>query len=83
MTDSTKEKIASPRALSIAKGLVRTGRAIEVKTRGGYLRLQAPDNTFYWIPFHGGTLLRGGRRESSTELQPGFADAMLRAGKGD
>jgi hypothetical protein len=71
---------ASTRALAIAQGLVRTRRATQVTTQGDYLRLQAAD-TFYWIPFDGGALLRGDQRRSATALQPGFADAMARAGR--
>jgi poly(3-hydroxybutyrate) depolymerase len=71
----------STRALAIAQGLVRTRRATQVTAQGEFLRLQAAGDTFYWIPFHGGALLRGDQRRSATALQPGFADAMARVGR--
>jgi hypothetical protein len=74
-------ELPSDRAMAIARGLIRSGRASGVKSHSGYLRLPTENNFFYWISFHGDRLLRGERRESATELQRGFIDAMVRAGE--
>lgn len=55
----------SRRALAIAEGLIRTGRASGAETDGGYLRVRAA---------------AGGLRQQADELQPGFVNAMARAG---
>jgi hypothetical protein len=86
MTDSPREKVASARALSIAKGLIRTKRASNSKegeetTTSRFLRLRAIPGAFYWISLDGRRVLRGDRPDRADELQPGFIDAMVRAGR--
>jgi hypothetical protein len=84
MTDSPQEKGASPRALSIARGLLRTKRASisegAEETASRFLRLRAVLGAFYWISFDGRRVLRGKKPDDAEELQPGFVDAMVRAG---
>jgi hypothetical protein len=74
-------ELPSERAMAIARGLIRSGRASGVKTHSGYLRLPTENHSFYWISVDGDRLFRGERRESAIELQRGFIDAMMRAGE--
>lgn len=74
------DSFPSARALAIARGLVRTGRASDIEAQTGYLRVVGVRDHFYWITFDGVRVLRGGRRDFADELQPGFVDAMARAG---
>jgi hypothetical protein len=80
-SDLNVTELPSERAMAIARGLIRSGRASGVKTHSGYLRLPTENSSFYWISVHGDRLLRGERRESAIELQRGFIDAMVRAGE--
>jgi hypothetical protein len=77
---SAARQLPSSRALTIARGLIRTGRASGSEVHGGYLRVTAADGSFYWIPFDGMRLLRGVICQRADELQRGFVDAMARAG---
>lgn len=74
------QTIPSQRALAVARGLVRTGRAADPQPEQGFLRLQSDGEGCYWISFDGNHLLRGEQREDADELQPGFIEAMVRAG---
>jgi hypothetical protein len=72
--------LPSRRAKEIAEGLVRTGRAFDVRVVGTWLQLRAKTGNFYWISMDGSFLLRGDVVDGAEELQPKFADSMARAG---
>ena len=76
MSRSTKP---SPRAQAIAAGLVRTGRAAQFRAAGAFIRADGGSATS-WISNDGARVLRGDVADSADELQPGFIDAMARAG---
>ena len=68
-------------ALAIARGLVRTGRAKDsAQATDGYLHLRGIRGDDFWVAFDGRRILRGPRLALADELQPGFIDAMARAG---
>jgi hypothetical protein len=77
----------SPRAMSIARGLRRTGRVGDL--RGKYLGLEADeqwltlearDGGYYFLSLDGAVLMRGPDVSEALELQAGFVDAMARIG---
>ena len=73
--------VPSERAHSIAAGLIRTERAAAGgKLVHGMLRLESFENGYYWISADGRRLMRGSSLVGAEELQPSFADAMVRAG---
>jgi hypothetical protein len=77
-------RLPSARALTIAKGLVRTKRVSdseEVETTNRFIRLPAIPGAFYWVSFDGTRVLRGERPDHADELQQGFIEAMARAGR--
>jgi hypothetical protein len=76
----TDELTPSSRALAIARGLVRSGRASEIKATGGYLRVFGTGGDDYWVAFDGGSLRRGAEFAGADELQQGFVEAMERVG---
>jgi hypothetical protein len=71
---------ASAKALAIAEGLVRTGRASGPVQVRGFLRVDAANGEPYWVSDDGTQILRGADPETADELQPGFVNAMARAG---
>jgi hypothetical protein len=71
----------SERAHRIAEGLIRTGRATDCHPVPGYLRLTGKEGDRYWISMNGNKLLRGFTFDGATEIQGGFANAMVRAGE--
>lgn len=71
----------SLRATAVAEGLVRTGRAVlPHETAHGFITLSGSAWGRYWISYDGTRLLRGVDFRTAEELQPGFIDAMERAG---
>jgi hypothetical protein len=74
-------KIPSTRALA----LIRTKRVPDseeaAETTSRFLRLRAILGAFYWVSLDGRRVLRGDRPDRADELQPGFIDAMVRAGR--
>lgn len=73
----------SGRALAIAKGLIRTGRALDPTPDMDFIRLVGTSGGFYWIANDGGELLRGTALDTADALQTGFVDILARAGAGD
>jgi hypothetical protein len=71
----------SQRAWAIAAGLVRTRRAAKYEPTEGFIRAEGVGATRYWISDDGARLLRGKIVASADELQPGFIEAMARAGR--
>ena len=78
-TVSTTTK-PSPRAKAIATGLVRSGRAAKFQVSGGFVRADGIGSAIYWITGDGTRVLRGDTVDNADELQPGFIEAMTRAG---
>jgi hypothetical protein len=74
------EPFASERAKAMADGLIRTGRAWDCRAIRGHLELRAKRGGFYWITADGQHLLQRDDLESALELQPNFAQAMVRLG---
>ena len=70
----------TPRALAIAEGLVRTGRATRVDESDNHIVLRCKSGGFYWIAFDGARVLRGAVVKDTEQLQSGFVAAMERAG---
>lgn len=70
------------RAWAIAEGLIRTGRAERSKETEKFIRVDGIKGACYWVAFDGNTILRGRSVTIADELQPGFVDAMARAGAG-
>lgn len=73
----------SERARAIAAGLTRSGRATAATFVAGYLCmpcLVGARDEFYWVRSDGRKVLRGRTRDTAEELQPGFVEAMARAG---
>ena len=68
------------RAAAIINGLIRTGRASHPKLFHGFVQLARATGEFYYVAFRGNLVLRGGSLKDADELQPGFSDAMERAG---
>ena len=78
-----RDPAISPRARAIAEGLIRTGRAGKHGVYDhGMLRLECLAGGFYWISLDGSRVLRGAKLFDAEELQPKFADAIERAGRG-
>ena len=69
------------RATMISNGLIITGRAAGPKRMGGFIQLEAWAGGYFWVAYDGTRLLRGERLADADELQPGFVDAMARAGR--
>jgi hypothetical protein len=69
----------SPRAQAIAAGLVRTGRATNLRVTGNFVRADGLGAT-YWVRTDGTGVLRGHMIGGADELQTGFIEAMVRAG---
>jgi hypothetical protein len=77
-----KEPAISLRASSIARGLLRTERAVGViRVEYDMLRLRCRSGGKYWIEIDGGRVFRGKTFLKAEELQPKFIDAMERAGR--
>lgn len=68
------------RAMVIAAGLMRTGRASDAQKSGGFIRLRATGGGFYFVAHDGVRVLRGDELDDAEELQQGFVAAMERAG---
>ena len=76
------EPKVSPRATSIARGLLLTERAFGViSLEYSMLRLRCRSGGNYWIEIDGGRTYRGKTFLNAGELQPKFIDAMERAGR--
>ena len=72
----------SPRATSIARGLLLTERAFGViSVEYGMLRLRCRSGGNYWIEIDSGRTYRGKTFLNAEELQPKFIDTMERAGR--
>ena len=72
----------STRAAAVARGLLRTGQAIGViNLEYGMLRLQSRIGGNYWISRNGRRLHQGSTLCTAISAQPGFIDAMSRAGR--
>jgi hypothetical protein len=70
----------TPRALAIAEGLVRTGRATPAEESENHLVLACKAGGYYWITFDGKNVSRGPAYAVADKLQSGFIAAMERAG---
>lgn len=71
----------SLRATSIARGLLRTERAVGIiSIEQGTLRLTCRSGGFYWIMLEDARVYRGKTFIKAHELQPKFIDTMERAG---
>ena len=70
----------SPRAWTIANGLVRTGRATNPKRIDGFIWLFSAHGERYWVSYDGQRVLRGRDLQTADELQAGFIETMVRAG---
>ena len=70
----------SPRAMAIATGLIRSGRASHPETFRKYIRLAGTSRERYYVAFSGTRLFRGDSLEQASELQHGFIEAMARKG---
>jgi hypothetical protein len=68
------------RAMAIADGLIRSGRASHPQAASGFIRLAGISGDCYFVSFDGKRLLRGNTVEHASALQPGFIDAMARKG---
>ena len=77
---SRLRKPPSERAWAVAAGLVRTGRAATYEALESFIRAEGAGAIRYWISDDGARLLRGRALADADELQPGFIDAMARAG---
>jgi hypothetical protein len=71
--------LPSPRAQAIAAGLVRAGRATNYRVFGNFVRADGAGAT-YWVSNDGMRVLRGDTIGGADEMQPGFLEAMARAG---
>jgi hypothetical protein len=70
----------SARAWAIARGLVQTRRADHPMLTQGFICLHGANREHYWVANDGQRVLRGFTLTTADELQPGFLDAMARAG---
>jgi len=71
----------SVRATTIARGLIRTHRALGVISQEyGMLRIRCRNGGSYWIRPDGRQILRGRTLTKADELEPKFIHAMERAG---
>jgi hypothetical protein len=68
------------RALRIAQGLMRTGRASRVTTARGFICLRSSTSGFYWVAYDGKRVMRGYNVKTAENLQDGFISLMERAG---
>jgi hypothetical protein len=78
--DTGTATTASPRAWTVAHGLVRTRRASAPKPIEGYIWLWGAHGERYWVSFDGERVLRGRNLQTAEALQPGFIERMARAG---
>jgi hypothetical protein len=62
-------------------GLIRSGRASSAEPVDAYIRLTGKTRDHYFVAHDGSEVLRGETIEEADELQPGFVDAMERAGR--
>jgi len=70
-------------ANAIARGLVRTGRALDALTLcGDTVRLERTRGGFYWLDFNGAELRQGPTLLDAEPLQDSFRLAMARWGRG-
>ena len=60
---------------------MRTGRGSVPSLEHGHIRLRATGGGAYWIACDGAGLSRGHELDAAEELQPGFTEAMARAGE--
>ena len=83
MTHAAKARTRpSTRAAEIAKGLLRTGHAIgAINLEYGMLRLQCSIGGNLWISRNGRRIHQGKALCAAISAQPGFIDAMSRAGR--
>ena len=51
-----------------------------MRSVGGFIRVRAVTGPDYWVSHSGDALLRGEAPETAEEMQPGFLNAMARAG---
>jgi hypothetical protein len=72
----------TPRAMAIATGLIRSGRASGPETFRQYIRLADASRERHYVAFNGNRLFRGDTLEQASELQHGFIEAMARKGNG-
>ena len=71
----------SVQATTIARGLIRTNRALGVISQEyGMLRIRCRNGGSYWIRPDGRQTLRGRTLTKADELEPKFIHAMERAG---
>ena len=71
----------SRRAVMMSTGLIITGRAASPKRIDGFICLEALAGGFFWVAYDGSRLLRGESLADAEELQPTFAEAMVRAAR--
>jgi hypothetical protein len=75
----------SVRAIAVARGVGPHKAGTEERRNGTdnnrFLRLRSVLGAFYWISFDGRRVLRGESPDDPEELQPGFIEAMARAGR--
>ena len=82
MPTTPADSAISQRASSIARGLLRTERAVGIiSLEYGMLRLRWRRGGFYWIDLDGHRVRRGETLRKAEELQPKFIDAMERVGR--
>jgi len=70
----------SRRAMTIANGLIRSGRASHPQATHGFIRLAGTSGARYFVSFDGERVLRGDTVEQASEIQQAFIDAMARRG---
>jgi hypothetical protein len=67
------------KAVAIADGLIRTGRAAHSERVGDVLRLDRREGGFYWIDFNGAEVRQGATLLDAEPLQSSFTAAMSAA----
>ena len=80
VVDQIKHPVPNARARAVAQGLIGTGRASAMRSVGGFIHVRAVTGPDYWVSHLGDALLRGEAPETAEEMQPGFLNAMARAG---
>ncbi len=78
--DPINQSQPTARARAIAQGLIATGRAVDIRPFGRFIRVRSKRGPDYWVSHSGNLLLRGETPQTAEELQPGFLEAMARAG---
>jgi len=82
MISTPTEATMSLRATAIARGVLRTERAVGIiHVEEETLRLACRGGGFYWIMLADARVYRGKTFIKADELQPKFIDAMARAGR--